>query len=160
MRLILPALAACLMFGCGPGIDPLIGSYTFTMTGLDTNTAPNTNNSPASGGGTVAITANAALTGYVISVGQNDLTPCVIEGTAAVKATDPEITVTANQTCTFALNGTSATATITSGKAVVKLNATRPADTLTLDVTYSYTGSFVGFSFVGNGKRTYTGTRR
>ena len=151
-----------LLVGCGPGIDPLIGSYTFTLSGLDTNTAPNTQTSTPSGGGTVAITTNATtLTDFVITLAQSDTTPCVLTGSvAAMKAADPEITIKPTQTCSFYGSGTTVTATITSGKAVVKLAATRASDTLTLDVAYSYAYQVFGVNFAGTGHRTYSGARR
>jgi hypothetical protein len=163
MRLA-PLAVLGLLVGCGPGIDPLIGSYTFTLTGTDTNTAPNTNSVTPTGTGTLAVTANAAADGYVITAAQTDASPCVIEGTAADKATSPELTVKTEQKCVFVSGPTTTTATFSSGKAVLKLNDTRAMDVLTLDVAYSYAGTTVvlGFTsnFAGTGKRTYTGTRR
>lgn len=147
-----------LLVGCGPGIDPLIGSFTFTMSGSDVNTAPDTNSSTATGAGTVAITSNGLTTGYVVTVAQSDLTPCVFAGTTAEKATDPQITITSGQTCALG----SATATLTAAKAVLKMNATRAADVITVDVSYSYAGKYPIFNtnYTGNGHRVYTGTRR
>jgi len=159
----LPTLAAlALLVGCGPGIDPLIGSYTFAMTAADTNTAPNTAASTSSGTGTLAITSNAAMTGYVLTVAHNDTNPCVVEGTIPEKTTTPEITVKVDSKCTFYSGSGTTVATITSGKAVLKLMDTRAMDTMTLDVAYSYAGTTPIFNvnFAGNGKRTYTGTRR
>ena len=160
-----PALVALvLVVGCGPGIDPLIGSYPFTLTGTETNTAPNTNTATTTGTGTLAVTANAAMTGYVITAAHSDASPCVIEGTATEKATGPEITVKADQKCVFVAGATTTTVTFTSGKSVLKLNDTRVMDVMTLDVAYSYAGTTtlgaLVFNFAGTGKRTYTGTRR
>ena len=159
----LTLLGLTLLVGCGPGIDPLIGSYTFTMTGTDTNSAPNTDVSMPAGGGTVAITSNALVTGYVITVAQTNTSPCVFDGTAAVqKGADPEITIKPNQTCTLFTPSGTATATLTTAKAVLKLGTTRTADTMTLDVAYSYAGTTAIFNinFAGTGHRTYTSARR
>ncbi len=162
MRILI--LAGLVLFvGCGPGIDPLIGSYTFTMTGQDINSAPNTNASTPAGSGTIAITSDALMTGYVITLAQTDTSPCVFSGTAAVaKSADPEITIKPTQTCVLLAPSGSATATLTTAKAVLKLGATRPADTMTLDAAYSYAGTTVIFNiaFAGTGHRTYTSARR
>ena len=155
-----------LLVGCGPGIDPLVGTYAFTMTGVDTNTAPNKNVSNATGSGTISITSAVAMTAgttnYVLTVAQADTTPCVFDGSAAEKATDPEITLKPTQVCTFYPSSGTARATLTTGKAVLKLNATRPVDGLTVDLTYSYDGTtpIFNIAFAGAGHRTYTGTRR
>jgi hypothetical protein len=163
MRLLTLA-GLTLLVGCGPGVDPLIGSYTFALTGLDTNTAPNMNTSTPMGAGTLAVTANAALTGYVVTAAQTDADPCVLVGKAAEKAAAPEITITADQKCVFTEGPTTTTASFTTGKSVLKLSDTRAMDVMTLEVSYSYAGSttVLGFttSFAGTGKRTYTGTRR
>lgn len=162
MRLLTLAVVT-LLVGCGPGIDPLIGSYTFALTGTDTNTTPNTNTSTPTGTGTLAVTANAASTGYVITAAQTSADPCVIEGKASDKATAPEITITADQKCVFTEGPTTVTVTFTAGKSVLKLADTRAADVMTLDVSYSYAGTttvIITQGFAGTGKRTYTGTRR
>ena len=155
--------ALALLVGCGPGVDPLIGSYNFTMAGTDTNTAPNTTVTTSTNTGTMAITANAASTGYVITVGHIDTNVCVLDGKATEKATGPEITITPDQKCTFVNGASTATATI-AGKAVLTLKDTRAMDTMAIDVTYSYAGTtyFLTFAtnFAGTGKRTYSGTRR
>ncbi len=164
MRLAIFA-ALVLFVGCGPGIDPLVGSYNFSLTGLDTNTMPNTKTTMPMGTGTIAVTPNAAMTGYVMTTAQTDASPCVIEGTATEKAASPEINVKADQKCVFVNGNTTVTVTFSSGKAVLKLNDTRAADVVTLDVAYAYEGVTslglgVTLNFAGTGKRTYTGPRR
>ena len=156
--------ALVLLVGCGPGVDPLIGTYNLTYTATDTNTAPNTDKSDTTGTGTLTVTANAAMTGYVITAAHSNGNPCVIEGTAAEKATAPEITVKAATTCVFISGSTTTTVTMSSGKALLKLNDTRAMDVITLNVAYTYTGvttfGALTFTFAGGGVRTYTGTRR
>lgn len=155
-------LAFLVLIGCGPGLDPLLGSYPFTLAGTDTNTSPNTNASPASGTGTLAVTSTAAMVGYLVTLAHANANGCTLEATVAEKATAPELTIKAGQTCTFVTSGGTTVATISSGKALLKLNDTRAADVMTLDVSYTYSGSTFLFNqaFSGTGKRTYTGTRR
>lgn len=151
--------ALVLLAGCGPGIDPLIGSYTFNLTGTDTTTSPSNRMDPVTGAGTLAITANALTSAYVLTVAQADASPCVLEGTALEKAATPTITIRADQKCTF-VNAVGTTTATMSGTATLKEQATKSADLMALEVSYSYTGTTFGFNFAGTGKRTYAGTRR
>ncbi len=162
MRSLSTLAALVVLGGCGPGIDPLLGSYTFTLTSTDTESAPTTNTLTTTSAGTVSLTTNAALTGYVIALGHSDASVCVLEGTVAEKSTSPEITLKLEQKCTLASGSGIATATLTSGKASLKVNDTRAADVMTIDVAYSYAGTrpIFNMAFAGTGKRTYVGTRR
>lgn len=160
---ILTLCAALFLVGCGPGTDPLIGSYAYTLTGTDTNTAPNTDTATSSGTGVLVITANAETTGYFVTLAHPDTNACTLAGTIDSKAMGPEITITANQACPFKSGLGTITATVTSGKAVLKVNAKRAEDVMTFDVAYSYAGN-TGFpfnlNFAGTGTRKYTGTRK
>jgi hypothetical protein len=161
MRL-LPLAALVLFVGCGPGVDPLVGSFKFTMTGMDTNTG-STSTQNSTGAGNLAITANAALTSYLITVAEDGGgSSCVLEGTVDEKVTT-DIVVKAEQKCIFIAGATTTTVTFSAGKAVLKQASARAMDTVTLDLTYTYTGVtqfIVTTNFSGSGKRTYTGTRR
>lgn len=158
----LATFVSLLLVGCGPGLDPMLGSFPFTLTGTDTNSSPNTTASTQSGTGTIAITSTAAMSGYLVTIAHFNTNACTLEATATEKATGPDITIKNGQTCTFTSGSGVATATITSGKVIVKLNDTRAADVMTMDVSYSYAGTTFLFNqnFAGTGKRTYTGTRR
>lgn len=149
--------------GCGPGIDPIIGSYAYQLTGTDTNTAPNTDSSTSSGTGVLVITANAETTGYFLTLAHPDTNSCTLSGTLDSKAMGPEMTVAAMQTCTFKSGSGTITATVTTGRAVLKAGAKKADDTMTFDVSYSYVGN-TGFpfnlNFSGNGTRKYAGARK
>jgi hypothetical protein len=144
--LLLSLCAAC------SSVDPLIGTFNFTLTGSDTQTAPTSGTNPASGNGSVAITHGVAVDSYDITVAQVNSTACTVKGMQNDK--DPlTIDITTMQTCSFASGTGSVTATFTSGSATVK------EDTLTLQVGYSYAGTSFGINFAGTGSRTYTGPR-
>ncbi len=161
---IVTLCAAVLLSACGPGTDPLIGSFTYQLTGQDTNTAPNNDGFAVSGTGTLVITANAEVTGYFVTLAHPDTNACTLAGTIDMKAMGPEITISSAQTCTFRTGNNSATATLTMGKAVLKVGQKRAEDLLTLDVAYGYAGvaGFAPFTvnFAGNGTRKYAGTRK
>lgn len=160
---IVTLCAAVLLSACGPGTDPLIGSFTYQLTGTDTNTAPNTDGFTVSGTGTLVITANAEVTGYFLTLAHPDTNACTLAGTIDMKAMGPEISITSGQTCAFKSGSGSATASLTMGKAVLKVGQKRAEDALTFDVAYTYAGN-TGFpfnlNFAGNGTRKYAGTRK
>ncbi len=154
-------LALVLLVGCGPGIDPLIGSYAFTLTGTDTATDKST--TAPSGAGTMSVTANALTNGYFINVAHSKATACVISGTANEKSTDPEITIDPAQTCVLSEGNTTTTVSFTSGKLVLDVGTTRAKDSAKLDVAYAYSGQTVQIftiNFAGTGVRTYAGLRK
>lgn len=148
MRTVTLFATAVLLTACGP--DPMIGSYSFTLTGTDTNTAPNNSTSTPSGTGTLAVTS-ALMTDYVLTAAQTDASPCVLKGTRGEKA--QTITIAAEQKCTFVYAGGQVTATMTSGTATLKDNV------MSLEVSYSYAGTTLGINYAGTGKRTYSGPR-
>src|SRR3954466_7926095 len=64
--LLFVVLFAC---SCTP-VDSFVGTYAVTVTGKDTNTAPNTNSTDVTGTGTLAITADKLHDGYFLTFGQ------------------------------------------------------------------------------------------
>ncbi len=150
MRAFLLAASFVAFSACGP--DLLLGTFTFTMTGADTTTAPNTSSSTPSGNGTIAITSGKD-DGYVLTLAQVDAEPCVFNGTLD-KDKAFTMNLAGSQACTFSFSGGTVTATLTSGAAAVD------KDALTMTVAYTYLGSTFLGNFSGNGTRTYTGTRR
>lgn len=164
MRIALLAVVAFLS-ACGPGVDPLVGTFNFTLTGKDTNSVPNMDSSTPTGTGTISVTPNALQTGYVITAAQTNVSPCVIEGkTATDKATSPTLTINSGQQCVLTQGTTTVTVTFTSGKVVLTQATSQDKDSVTLDVAYSYTGVtnliFGTATFAGAGTRTYAGPRR
>lgn len=161
MRIV--TLCAVLLMACGPGTDPLIGSFAYQLTGQDTNTAPNTDTFAPTGTGTLVITANAEVTGYFLTLAHPDTNSCTLAGTIDAKAMGPEMTINSGQTCTFRSVSGTATASLTMGKAVLKVGQKRAEDALTFDVAYTYAGN-TGFpfnlNFAGTGTRKYAGTRK
>jgi hypothetical protein len=146
LLLLLPLLAAC-------GPDPVLGTFNFMVTGMDTNTG----GQPAAvtGAGTIAVTKGLMDQNYDITIAQAGATACTIHGTP-----DPKdaltVDITAGSTCALQFTGGNATATMgTNGTATVK------QDALTMSITYTYSGTTIilNQSFAGNGSRTYTGTR-
>ncbi|GEM_PF-2393558 len=164
MRIALLAVVAVLS-ACGPGVDPLVGTFNFTLTGKDKNSVPDTSESTPTGTGTISVTPNALQTGYVITAAQTNASPCVLEGKAATeKKASPELTISAGQQCVLTQGATTVTVTFTSGKLVLTQASTMEKDSAALDVAYSYTGVtnliFGTATFAGAGARTYAGPRR
>lgn len=147
----LPALLALALLGCAP--DPVLGTYDFTLTGSETETAPRNQTTATNGTGFLAITTGKAAD-YVITVAQSDATPCVVDAERTEKG--DAINVTAGQKCTFIFGGGNLTATMTSGTVV----ASEKGENITVKVDYSYTGTTFGINFAGTGTRSYVGPRR
>lgn len=152
MRLALAAALVALTSACAP--DPVLGTFSFTMGGTDTTTAPSSSTANASGTGHVAITAGKAKD-FVVTLAQADAVPCVLNGEGEQNK-QGSLTLPPGQTCTFGYSGGVVTATTTTGSVTVD-----DKDAFTMTVTYTYTGSTIlGINFAGNGTRTYTGARR
>src|SRR4051812_27005067 len=115
LLLLLPLLAAC-------GPDPVLGTYNFMVTGMDTNTGSN-QPATASGAGTIAITQGLMNKDYDITIAQAGATACTIHGTP-----DPKdaltVDITTGSTCAIQFTGGTATATLNAGgTATVKQDA-------------------------------------
>ena len=146
--LILSAVALC---ACAPDYTP--GTYDFTLTGTDTETAPRSQTSTPAGGGTMAITVGKKVD-YLITIAQTDATPCVLEADRNDKG--DAVNITAAQKCTFVYSGGTVTATINTGT----VSVSDKGETATVNVAYSYAGTIIGINFAGTGTRTYAGPRR
>jgi hypothetical protein len=141
-------LAGVLFCACTP-VDPIIGTYGVTVTGSENQTAPTNSTNTISGMGTVSVTADKERVGYLVTFGEAYL--CRLRGTKS--ATTPgEIEITDGQTCQ--IGGTNASTT--DGK--VSLDAAT-SSTVTLTVSYTYSGQVFGINYAGTGTRTYTGSR-
>lgn len=142
-------LAALTLVGCAP--DPTLGTFDYTMTGTDTQTAPGSDVTNTTGAGVLAITTGKA-NDYLITVAHSDTTPCTFNADRNDKG--DTIALAAGQSCKL-LGG--ATAVLTTGK----LSVTEKGESATLEVTYSYSGTgLFGINYTGNGVRKYTGPRR
>src|SRR6185503_5274108 len=106
------ALVALAFVGCAP--DPMIGSYSFTITGTDTQTAPTSGTSAATGTGTLAITTGKT-DAYLVTVGHSDISSCTLKGTKKKEPQDMKFELLANQPCILKNGNTVANAVITSG---------------------------------------------
>src|SRR5581483_1677900 len=98
-----PILMLTLLAAACTSVDPLVGTYSVTVTGMDMVTTNPTSTSTVSGSGTVAITHGLATVpgGYDITIAQSDLTACTLKATVDEK--DPlTINGASGQTCTFA----------------------------------------------------------
>ncbi len=105
-------MAVLVLAGCTP-VDPLVGSYNFTMTGTDTTTAPSNSTSTPTGTGTLAVTHGVA-TDYLIVIGQTDANGCTLKGDKT-KDKPLVVTVQTGQTCSFNYSTGKVTATLTQG---------------------------------------------
>jgi hypothetical protein len=153
-------LLAVVLSACGVPYDPLVGSFNFTLTGTEMQTMPSNQNSTTTGTGTIAITHGIAEKSYVLTVAETDSNPCTLRGTR--NEMDPNtIDIASAQMCHFTAGGGSITATLNASTAKLTLGpGSMPgADTIKLDVTYSYSGTVLGFQFSGTGTRSYQGAR-
>ncbi len=153
MRLTLTALVAVVLTGCVP-TDQLVGSYAFTLTGLDTTTAPGNSTSTPAGTGTLAVTHGVAAD-YVILIGQTNSNSCMLTGKKN-KDKPLLVDVAAGQVCQFLYSTGSVTATLTSGSLTLDASTMNTAN---LALSYSYTGTVLGINYAGTGNRTYAGPR-
>jgi hypothetical protein len=149
-RLALLSLFAALT-ACAP--DPLLGTFTFTLTGTDTETAPRNVTASVTGMGTLAITTGKTVD-YVITLSHTDADACVLEADRDQKGETVSLTV--GQKCTFTSGAGTTTATLTSGT----VTGTEKGETVSIAVNYSYTATALGINFAGTGVRTYAGVRR
>jgi hypothetical protein len=151
MRTLL--LAAALAFaGCAP--DPMLGSFDYTMSSSDTETAPGNGTSNGAGAGVLAVTTGKAAD-YLVTLAHADTTPCTFTANRDDKT--GIVGLASGQTCLVVARGTGATATLTSGTVTVD----EKGENMTVEVAYSYAGqALFGINFAGNGKRTYVGKRR
>ena len=145
------ALLALLLTACAP--DPVLGTYDFTLTGTETETAPRSQTTASSGTGPMAITTGKT-SDYVVTLAQTDATPCVVNADKTEKG--DAINITAGQKCTFVFAGGNVTATMTTGTVAVS----EKGENATVKVNYTYAGTTFGINFAGTGERTYTGPRR
>src|SRR5450432_1537658 len=130
---------AVVLSACVAPVDGRIGSYHFTLSGSDTETAPQMQTTTPTGVGTLAITAGAADVGYDITIAETDTNPCSLLGT--LKEKDQEtIDIAANQTCKFSFSGGTVTGTLTSG------SATLTDQTMSLTMAYSFAGTIIGIN--------------
>jgi hypothetical protein len=137
--------------GCAP--DPVLGTFTFNMTGTDTESAPRSQTNSTSGGGTFSVTTGKSVD-YVVTLSQTDTSPCVLDADKAEKG--DAINLAANQKCTFNYSGGTVTATLTTGT----LTGSEKGETAAVTVNYTYAGTIIGINFAGTGTRTYSGVRR
>lgn len=145
--LVLVALA---LTGCAqPDLVP--GTFNFTLTGTETETAPRNQITATSGSGTIT---TGKTSDYVITLAQTDATPCVVNADRTEKG--DAINITAGQKCTFFFSGGNVTATMSTGT----VSVSEKGENATVKVTYTYAGTTIGINFAGTGERTYTGPRR
>jgi len=150
--LVIASLVA--LAGCASP-DPMLGTFTFALTGTDTQTAPNNSSQGVAGSGVLAVTTSKnENVDYVVTAAQNDVGPCVLNFSRNDKG--DALTMAAGQSCTFNYAGGQVTASMSTG--TVSLDDAR--ENMTLTVTYSFSGQTFGFNFAGTGTRTYTGPRR
>jgi hypothetical protein len=140
-------LLASAVVGCGA--DPLLGTYSYTQTAAYTQIAPQMGTYAGTDTGTFTVT-EGSTSDYVINVTGTGGSACVINAMAS----DPGLSVVANQMCMFKANNTTTTATFIGGTGTLVDN------TLTLVATFNYTGMLVGIDFSGTGTTTLAGTRR
>jgi hypothetical protein len=138
--------------GCSQPVDALVGSYSFMVTGTDTENAPTSSSSTVSGTGTIAVTHAYDVGKYAITIAEVSSTACTLVGTA--NENDPTIMdIPTGQTCTLQLTDGEVIATITTGG--VKLIV----DSMLLNLRYSFSGSTYGSNTAGVGIRTYGASR-
>ncbi len=144
--------AALTLAACAP--DATLGTFDYTMSGTDTETAPGSSGSTTSGTGVLSITTGK-VADYLVTVAPSDTSSCTFAVTRNQK--DGSLAFAGGQTCALVARSNSATATMSSG--VLTIN--EKSESATLEVAYAYSGSgLFGINFAGNGKRTYTGKRR
>ena len=144
------SVAAC-------GSDPLLGTWSVTVTGANTMTSPIGGTSPETGTGSVAITTGSTtasqMADYAVTLAVNNLGGCVFNANiSSGGATFPT-----GQTCITDVNGNTTTVTLTSGSM-----AALQSGTLTLTLSYSYAGTTdtLDAGFSGTGMMTFTGMKR
>jgi hypothetical protein len=150
---------ALLTAGCAP--DPMIGSYTFTITqGLDTQTAPNSTTSTPTGLGTLVIT-QGKTDAYLVTIAHADVGGCTLRG---AKKKDPQamtFDLVANQPCVLKNSSTQVNASITTGAVnltITQVSQSEQRKDVSMAIQYSYSGTtFLGINFAGTGTRTYAG---
>lgn len=138
---------------CTPA-DQLVGTFAFSLSGTDTNTAPNTTSTNPTGTGSLAITQGVA-TDYVMVIAQTDTSPCTLTGSKA-SGKPNVITIGTGQTCQFAYPFGSVKATLNTGSVTLD---TSTMNTATLAMAYSYAGQVFNINYAGTGNRTYAGPR-
>lgn len=147
MRTFLFAAALALV-GCAP--DPTLGTFDFTMTGTDTQTAPSNDLTNTTGAGVLAITTGKTAD-YLLTLAQADLTPCTFNVARDDKTT--ALSLPGGQACKIGPS----TAILTTSS----LTIDEKAETAVLTVAYTYSGTgLFGVNYAGTGTRTYNGKRR
>jgi hypothetical protein len=150
-------VALLMLAGCAP--DPMIGSYAFTISGLDTQTAPSSSTSTPSGSGTLCITRGKA-DAYLVTIAHSDVGGCTLRGTKKKAEQSMTFDLVANQPCVLRNGNSSVTATISTGtmsQTITKVSESEQRRDVSLAITYTYTGSTIFVNFAGNGNRTYAG---
>ena len=150
-------VAALGLAACAP--DPMIGSYSFTITGTETQTAPTSGSSTPSGTGTLAITAGKT-DAYLVTVGHSDISSCTLKGTKKAQQQDMKFELLPNQPCILKNGGTVANAVITSGtvsQTITQVSSQETRRDVSLAISYTWSYTALGFNFVGTGNRTYAG---
>lgn len=146
MRSVIVAVMLCT--AC-LGSDPFVGTYNVTVSGTETETAPQNQNRTIAGTGTLAVTLNTDNTGYLVTFGEPDYL-CKLVATRST-STPTRLNIT-NGPCNISgFNGTTTDAGV-----VVDVQTPMTA-TLTISYSFSYTTQFVNHA--GTGTRTYSGVR-
>lgn len=142
------ALLVVMAFGCGP--DPFLGTYRYTVTaGEDHTTTPGDSRTAAMGTGTLTIT-HGMTSDYLMTMTPMEGGSCVLNG---VRDRDMTISFPAGQRCTFRSGGAEITATLISG------NARFSGSNLMVVLNYTYSGTWLGVPFAGEGTRTHMAVR-
>lgn len=144
----LPLFAVLFVSACAAP-DPFVATYNVTVTGTDMQTAPSTATNNVTGTGSLAVTTDKELMGYLLTFGQEGYL-CRLRATKST-ATPPELNITDGQSCAIG----AATATTTGGKVTLD-TSTMTIGTLTVSYSYSYT---LVFNYAGTGTRTFTGPK-
>ena len=142
--------------GCAP--DMMIGTYSFTITGTDTQTAPGSGTTTASGTGNLVITSGKT-DAYLVTVANSDTGSCTLKGTKKKDDAAMTFDLVAQQPCVLRSGNNAVNATITSG--TVNLTVTQVSQNeirkdVSVQVNYTWTYTF-GVNFTGTGVRTYAG---
>ncbi|MFT3711398.1 MAG: hypothetical protein QM817_27510 [Archangium sp.] len=168
MRLRIAVLTV-FVAACAPAPGPntaapnIVGTFNFSMTGEETETTPpNFFSGPASGTGTLTVTAGKS-TDYIVTIHQADVALCLLVADLDAKN---EVVITPGQKCEFAnaLRHAVNTVTFTGGSVTVS-----EQEGVTVSLAYEYQNhlSFnisygqppVEIDYAGTGSRQYVGAR-
>jgi hypothetical protein len=156
----LALVLAVALTGCAP--DGMIGTYAFTITGTDTQTAPQSQSTTASGSGWLTIT-KGKTDAYIVTVANSDTGSCTLKGTKKKDDSAMTFDLVANQPCVLRSGGNAVNATITSGTvnlSVTQVSQNEVRKDISMAVNYNWTYTAFTINFVGTGTRTYAGTEQ